>query len=64
MGKLRHFLRLSARHEELEAKLLMHEYRSLLMDDHDHDGSETELRARLSEVSEELSSLGRRHRWG
>lgn len=62
MGRLSQFFRLSARHEELETKLLNHEYRSLLMDDHDDDSGETELRARLFEVSEELSSLGHRHR--
>ncbi len=62
MGRLRRFLRLSERHEELETKLVMHEFRSLLMDDQIDDGSEAELRARLFEVSDELSSLGHRYR--
>ena len=64
MGKLSRFFGLSARHEELETRLLIREYRSLLVDDMVDDDSETELRARLREVSGELCALGYRHRGG
>lgn len=61
MAKLRHFFRLSALHDDLETKLLVQEYRSLLSEDRIDDRSE-ELRERLFAVSDELSSLGHRHR--
>lgn len=57
MVKLRHFLRLSSLHEDLEARLLREEFRSLLLDDHIDDGQQSEIRLRLSDVSRQMSSF-------
>jgi hypothetical protein len=64
MAKLRHFFRLSALRDDLEARLLVREYRSLLTDDHFDDGTEKELRSTFDEVSNEISSHRYRHRPG
>ncbi|MEZ2129700.1 MULTISPECIES: hypothetical protein [unclassified Sinorhizobium] len=60
MGRLHRFFRLSERRKDLETMLLIHEYRALLVDDQIDDGSETELRTKLGEVSDELLSLWHR----
>lgn len=60
MGRLRRFLRLSRVRDDLENRLLIHEYRCLLNEDLAHDGSRSELQARLRDVSREIFSMGRR----
>ncbi|MFT4182537.1 MAG: hypothetical protein QM636_11550 [Rhizobium sp.] len=62
MGRLRHFFRLSARRDDLETRLLVREYRSLLSDDHFDDDTDTELQSACAEVSDEISSRRFRHR--
>jgi hypothetical protein len=62
MSRLRHFFRLSALRDDLETRLLVREYRSLLVDDHFDDGTEKELRSTFLEVSDEISSHRYRHR--
>lgn len=62
MGRLRHFLRLSALRDDLETRLLVREYRSLLSDDPFDDGMDTELQSTCAEVSDEISSHRYRHR--
>ncbi|MBB3610381.1 hypothetical protein [Rhizobium sp. BK602] len=62
MGRLRHFLRLSALRDDLETRLLVREYRSLLSDDHFDDGTDMELRSTCAEVSDEISANRYRHR--
>jgi hypothetical protein len=57
MVKLRRFFRLSILREDLEARLLREEHRSLLLDDHIDDGQEGEIRLRLSDVSRQISSF-------
>ncbi|AVA23746.1 hypothetical protein [Rhizobium sp. NXC24] len=61
MGRLRHFFRLSALRDDLETRLLVREYRLLLLDDHFDDGTDSELRARCAELSNELCSGRYRH---
>ncbi|ARQ14281.1 hypothetical protein NXC12_PE00687 (plasmid) [Rhizobium etli] len=61
MGRLRHFLRLCAQRDDLETRLLVREYRLLLLDDHLDDGTDRELRARCAELSNEISSGRYRH---
>lgn len=60
MGRLRRFLRLSRVLDDLENRLLIHEYRCLLNEDLADDGSRGELQARLRDVSREIFSMGRR----
>lgn len=60
MGRLRRFLRLSRVRDDLESRLLLHEYRCLLNEDLADDGSGSELQTRLREVSREIFLLGRR----
>jgi hypothetical protein len=62
MSILRHFGRLKSRRSDLETKLVLYEARSCFGNDEIDDGTLAELRGRLSEVSDEMSSLGRSRR--
>ncbi|MDQ0321989.1 hypothetical protein QO002_004195 [Pararhizobium capsulatum DSM 1112] len=62
MGALRYFLRLSARRNDLEDRLLALEYRRLLLDDFADDLAEDDLRGALGDVSSEIRFAKRRHR--
>lgn len=59
MGRLRRFLRLSTVRDDLESRLLVHEYRCLLNEDLVSDGSEGELRASLRDISKDILLLQR-----
>ncbi|MBW9116813.1 hypothetical protein JNB88_24585 [Rhizobium cauense] len=60
MSASRHFARLSRIRDQLEAQLLMHEARDCF-DEYDHDGGlEAELRERITEIGNEISSICRR----
>ncbi|WP_195909441.1 hypothetical protein [Rhizobium tubonense] len=57
MSKLRRFLWLASLRDDLETRLLREEHRWFFNDDHVDDGSESEIRSSLSEVSRQMSSL-------
>jgi hypothetical protein len=61
VGRLHHFFRLSAKRDEIEKKLLVQEYRMLLLDDHVDDGTSSELQSKCVELSHEMGSHRRRH---
>ncbi|MBX4934900.1 hypothetical protein [Rhizobium bangladeshense] len=52
--------RLYARRAELEAKLELHEARYCFGEEEVDDGTDSDLRQRLSEVSEEIAALENR----
>jgi len=60
--KLHRFFRLSALRDDLERRLLVQEYRSLLTDDLMGDTGMSDVRDRLFEVSGELTSVRSRCR--
>ncbi len=62
MGRLRQFFRLSAQRDDLETRLLVREYRSLLLDDPFEDGTDKELQSKCAELTTEISSRRYRHR--
>ncbi|MDS7594219.1 hypothetical protein [Agrobacterium tumefaciens] len=61
--KLHRFFRLTALRDDLERRLLVHEYRSLLTDDPSGDSGLSDVRERLFEVSSELTYARSRCRW-
>lgn len=57
MSLTRHFDRLSALRDSLEDRLILQETRHCFNNDDVDDGTAGELRARITEVSEEISNL-------
>ncbi len=62
MGALRYLLKLSARRNEIEDRLLALEYRRALIDDFADDLAEQDLRSALCDLSGEISLASRHHR--
>lgn len=62
MGALRYLLKLSARRNEIEDRLLALEYRRALIDDFADDLAEQDLRSALYDLSGEISLASRHHR--
>lgn len=61
MSIARHFDRLSTLRDDYERKLLLHEARHSFDDADFEDGTGAELRARIAELTEELSALLSKH---
>ncbi|MDM9629508.1 hypothetical protein QTL95_26850 [Rhizobium sp. S152] len=60
MSIVRHFDRLCAIRDSLEARLELHEARYCLGDEEIDDGSGRDLRERLAEIAEEIHALAHR----
>jgi hypothetical protein len=62
MGRLRQFFRLSVQRDDLETRLLLREFRSLFLEDHFEDGTDSELQSKYAELSTAISARRFRHR--
>jgi hypothetical protein len=59
----RYLDRLYAKRAELEAKLELHDARYCFGDEEVDDGTEADLRARISEISDEIAALESSQSW-
>ena len=59
----RYIDRLYAKRAELEAKLELHDARYCFGDEEVDDGTEADLRARISEISDEIAALEASRSW-
>lgn len=55
--------RLYAKRAELEAKLELHDARYCFGDEEVEDGTEADLRARIDEISDEITALEAKQPW-